>query len=88
MKNDITEKLISLLEKRLELLGLEKDNVDIELSLFDQGLVDSISFVELIVAAEDLFNIDIDFSDLKPSDFDSIRKLSNLISDGTDNSGT
>lgn len=80
MDQNISKRLITLLENRLQLLGIESTDVAHDVSLFDQGIVDSISFMELIVSIEDEFDIELDFSDLEPSEFDTIENLSKIIS--------
>lgn len=79
MNQNISKRLIRLLENRLNLLGLDSTDVVHDVSLFDQGIVDSISFMELIVAIEDEFDLELDFSEMEPSEFDTIENLGNII---------
>ncbi|TVQ65385.1 MAG: acyl carrier protein [Balneolaceae bacterium] len=81
MDQNISKRIITLLENRLQLLGIESTDVAHDVSLFDQGIVDSISFMELIVSIEDEFEVELDFSDMEPPEFDSIESLSKIISD-------
>lgn len=80
MNQNISKRLIALLDNRLQLLGVKSDDVAHDVSLFEQGIVDSISFMELIVSIEDEFGMEIDFSDMEPSEFDTIENLSKIIS--------
>lgn len=80
MDQNISKRIIDLLENRLHLLGIESADVVHEVSLFDQRIVDSISFMELIVSIEEEFDIELDFSDMEPSEFDTIENLSKIIS--------
>lgn len=80
MNQNITERIMTLLENRLQLLGIERSDVALDVSLFDQGIVDSISFMELIVTIDDEFDIELDFSKMEPSEFDSIENLAKIIS--------
>lgn len=80
MDQNISKRIITLLENRLQLLGIESTDVAHDISLFDQGIVDSISFMELIVSIDEEFDVELDFSDMEPSEFDSIENLSKIIS--------
>jgi len=80
MNQNITERIMTLLENRLQLLGIERSDVALDVSLFDQGIVDSISFMELVVTIDDEFDIELDFSEMEPSEFDSIENLAKIIS--------
>jgi len=82
MKQNTASKLLDILNSRLELLGLVKEDIDINISLLEQGVLDSLSFLEYVTEIEKKFNIEFDFSELDPSEFNSITKLSNLINNG------
>jgi acyl carrier protein len=50
--------------------------------LLNQGILDSMSFLEFIVDIESAFNIELDFSELDPSEFTSIDNIVKLIENG------
>ena len=79
MKNSIVDQLMILLETRLDLLGISKADVNVEQSLFEQGILDSLSFLEYMVEVEEALEVDLDLSELDPTEFNSIVKLCNLI---------
>lgn len=76
--DQVTELLIPQLEK----LDLKKEEIDINSSLLEQGILDSISFLEFIVDLEEKFNKDLDFSNINPSEFSSIRKINEMLNNG------
>ena len=82
MENTTKNKLIELLQPKLEELGLLESDIDTKDSLLNQGILDSMSFLEFTVDIESTFNIEIDFSELDPSEFTSIDNLVKLIDNG------
>lgn len=74
-----TGQIIEILNPRLDVLGLTESDVDPDQSLLEQGILDSMSFLEFIVELESIFGIELDFSELDPSEFTSINKLQNII---------
>jgi D-alanine--poly(phosphoribitol) ligase subunit 2 len=82
MGNTIKNKLIELLQPKLEELGLSKSDIDTKESLLNQGILDSMAFLEFTVNIESTFNIEFDFSELDPSEFTSIDNLIKLIENG------
>ena len=79
MKNNTKEAIIECLMPKLKRLGLSVSDIDMNLSLIEQGILDSISFLEFIVDLEAAFNMDFDMSELNPTEFTSINKLIGLI---------
>lgn len=82
MQNTTKKKLIELLQPKLEELGLSVSDIDSKESLLNQGILDSMSFLEFTVDIESTFNIEFDFSELDPSEFTSIDNLVKLIENG------
>lgn len=70
--------LIEILEPRLKELGLTRMDIGRKTSLLEQGILDSISFLEFMMKIESVFNIELDFSELDPSEFTSIDKILKL----------
>lgn len=71
--------LLALLSPRLELLEIEKEAVKTDQSLFEQGILDSLSFLEFVVEIEAKYDIELDFSEMDPTEFNSIDKLSQIL---------
>lgn len=85
MKNISREEIINLLIPRLHQLGLSKEDIDPNLSLLNQGILDSISFLEFIVEVEANLDVELDFSELDPTEFTSIEGLYKLLINGNSN---
>jgi acyl carrier protein len=85
MENTTKNKLIELLQPKIEELGLSVSDIDTIDSLLNQGILDSMSFLEFTVDIESTFNIEFDFSELDPSEFTSIDSLVALINDRNGN---
>ena len=70
-------------EKILEILAevCEDDVVkeDLDISLFDNDLLDSLSFVELLVEFEEKLNIVVSPSEVTREDMDTPNKIINLL---------
>lgn len=79
--SEITEKILDMLEERLQLLGLTRTDVALDKSILDQGILDSISFLELLTQIEQELGLVFDFGEMEPSDFNTLDKLSKIIED-------
>lgn len=75
----IRDKIISLIKPQLRAVAVKETDVKQDESLLLQGILDSISFLELIVQLESFYDIEIDFGDLDPSEFTTLNNLSRLI---------
>ena len=77
--------ILKFLKPRLTILGLSLTDVNLNTSLLEQGILDSISFLELIVVLESNFGVELDISELDPSDFTSINSIHKLFCDANGN---
>lgn len=84
MENNIKNKIIELLKPKLEENGISENDLDTKEGLLDQGVLDSMSFLEFTANVETTFDIELDFSELDPSEFTSIDNLMALINDRTE----
>ena len=84
MENMTKNKIVELLQPKLEELGMSVHDLDATESLLSQGILDSMSFLEFTVDIESAFNIELDFSELDPSEFTSIENIIKLIKDRTE----
>lgn len=84
MENNIKNKIIELLKPKLEENEISENDLDTKESLLDQGVLDSMSFLEFTTNVETTFDIELDFSELDPSEFTSIDNLIALINDKTE----
>jgi len=72
------EKIREIVQETIDASGLDIE-VDDELSLVEGGLLDSMSIVKLVQELQQAFDIDIDFSDITISNFDSIKVLTEYV---------
>ncbi len=79
MENQTKKKIVELLQPVMESLGVTSDDLSTSESLLNQGILDSMSFLEFIVSIESAFNVNLDFSELDPSEFTSIDNIAKLI---------
>ncbi len=82
MKNTTQEKIIEIILEKLEGESLP-ENFDRGKSLLEQGIFDSLSFLEFMVDLESTFDVELDFSELDPSEFTSVENLAKLIDEKT-----
>ena len=75
----IQTQLLNLLKPKLELFNIPLDQVKVDDSLLELGILDSMSFLDFIVSLEEKFEMELDFSDMEPSEFFTIQKLSKII---------
>lgn len=79
MIEEIQKELLGILMPRLQKLGVDLKDVDLDVSLLQQGIVDSINFIEFIEQIESHYDIMIEFEDMEGDDFTSINKLSEIV---------
>ena len=65
-------KILSILER---ITGTNQVRRDLDLPLFDEGLLDSLGLVELMVALSDEFGIDISPAEIERSQWATPRKI-------------
>ena len=70
------EKIIEIIEELTGFKGL-KENEDID--LFENEILDSLAFIELISALENEFDIEIQPTQVDPNTWRSIRKIVELV---------
>ena len=70
------EKILDIIEKVCEDDGIRED---LTINLFEEDLLDSLSFVELLVELEDNLGVVISPSEVTREDMDTPNKIINLI---------
>ncbi|MGD9125200.1 MAG: phosphopantetheine-binding protein [Desulfarculaceae bacterium] len=77
--NDLAEKLNAFVRNRLVRLaqekGLEAPTLEAQTNLLDLGILDSLGFVQMLMAMEDEFDLELDFSELDPEEFTTLEGL-------------
>ena len=61
--------VLAELQPKLEALDISIDTIGGNFDLVGSGVLDSISFIELVGAVEQEFQFEMDFEDLDPEDF-------------------
>jgi acyl carrier protein len=77
---DIRTLIRSLLEQRFLLAGISPaEEIDDSFDLFESGVLDSLGFVELLVALEDRLGITLDTSSLSTSEISNFSAFSAFV---------
>ena len=74
---EISEFIIFKLKEKLEQFGIAKSEIKNDFDLVQSGLLDSMSFVDLVTEMEKYFNIEIDFEEA--FDESKLTKINGLI---------
>jgi len=67
------EKIIEIIQKRA------KSEFDIDTNLIQEGVIDSIDFMNIISEIEEKFNVEIDFLEIDPQKITTINGLWEII---------
>jgi D-alanine--poly(phosphoribitol) ligase subunit 2 len=59
--------------------GLELD-VDVDTDVIEEGLLDSLAFVQLLLALEEEFGVKVDLADIELDDFSTVTRIARLVS--------
>lgn len=59
--------------------GIDKKSLDPDEDLLDQGIIDSLGIMKLIVFMEDTFNMKIDDGEIVPENFQSLNSLVTFV---------
>lgn len=60
--------------------SLELD-VDVDTDVIAEGMLDSLAFVQLLLALEEEFGVKVDLADLELDDFNSVASVARLVAD-------
>lgn len=83
-EQEIKDTLYRLMTNRLQRKSKKPRDIDENKSLLEQGIYDSMAFIEFIADVEEAFEIEIDFENLDADDFTSINQMTNLIQKSID----
>lgn len=69
------------MEKLLEVLGEIRPDVDFanEKKLIDDGVLDSFDIIQVVMALNEAYEIDINVEDLEPDNFNTVEAMLQLI---------
>jgi acyl carrier protein len=74
--NEVDE-VMQEIAQTFDLLNIEVPSEDTD--LFQTGLVDSLTFVELLVHIEETMGITVTLEELEPDNFRSVRDIANFV---------
>lgn len=74
--------ILDRISDRLVQLNIDSSTLADDFDLMESGTIDSMEFVNLIGEIEMAFSIDLDFSELDPSEFTTLGGLVNCASTG------
>ena len=83
-EKDIVD-IISQFIKNNFLLDNQKENIDVNISLYENRIVDSTGVLEVVDFLEEKFGIKIEDDELVPDNLDSITKMSKFVQRKIDN---
>ena len=83
-EKDIVD-IISQFIKNNFLLSDQKENIDVNISLYENRIVDSTGVLEIVDFLEEKFGIKIEDDELVPDNLDSINKMSKFVQRKIDN---
>ena len=72
MEDEIKSFIVSKVNAKMAQVGIPVGDIDDDFSLTGSGVFDSMSFFELIIAVEQKFEIEIDFSGYELEDFTTL----------------
>ena len=67
------------------ILSDQKENIDVNISLYEKRIVDSTGVLEIVDFLEETFGIKIEDDELVPDNLDSINKMSKFVQRKIDN---
>jgi len=83
-EKDIVD-IISQFIKNNFILNNQKENIDVNISLYEKRIIDSTGVLEIVDFLEEKFGIKIEDAELVPDNLDSIKKMSEFVQRKIDN---
>lgn len=81
-KDDVTKFILELVKEKLVLFNIGFDEVNDDFDLVKSGLLDSMSFIDLVAELEEKYALEIDFEQAaEREDFTHLGGLVRLITD-------
>ena len=70
------EKVLDMFE---EVIGTDEIREDLDLNLFDAGLLDSLGIIEMLLKIEEVFGLKLQPTDLERSDMATVNNLTGFL---------
>jgi acyl carrier protein len=71
--------VVGVIEEQLAMKGYPLEDVSDDFDLLTSGVIDSLSFLELTVALQEEFDVELDFDEIDPEQFSIIGPLCQYI---------
>lgn len=75
-KEDIQEALLDFITRNFM---VEREEVDLEKSMIDEGIIDSFGLIEIATFMEEKFSMNVEDDDMTRENFGSVIKIVNFI---------
>jgi acyl carrier protein len=80
--NDIKYFILDLISEKLSVFNIKRGEVNSDFDLVKSGLLDSMSFIDLVAELEDKYKLEVDFEEAADNnDFTTMTGLIQLITD-------
>jgi len=84
-EKDIVDIVSQFIIDNFIILNDQKEKIDVNISLYENGIVDSTGVLEIVDFLEEKFGIKIEDDELVPDNLDSINKMSKFVQRKIDN---
>lgn len=84
-EKDIVDIISQFIIDNFIILNDQKEKIDENISLYENGIVDSTGVLEIVDFLEETFGIKIEDDELVPDNLDSIKKISKFVQRKIDN---
>jgi acyl carrier protein len=79
---DIKDFILDLISEKLSVFNIKRGEVNSDFDLVKSGLLDSMSFIDLVAELEDKYKLEVDFEEAADNnDFTTMTGLIQLITD-------
>ena len=84
-EKDVVDIISQFIIDNFIILNDQKEKIDENISLYENGIVDSTGVLEIVDFLEETFGIKIEDDELVPDNLDSIKKISKFVQRKIDN---
>jgi acyl carrier protein len=82
---EIRKAIIEMINEKLVIFNIAKAEVNDDFDLVKSGLLDSMSFIDMVAGLEDMFSVEVDFDVAsEKDDFTTVGGLTKLIKETKD----
>ena len=74
-EEEVKEVILKCLQSRMNIMGMEASPINEAQSLTQSGVLDSFAFLAFLSDVENELKIELDYSELDPSEFTSVKSI-------------